>query len=257
MVKAFATSALVLSALFGGTLVFAAACSSSSDSTFATDPPKPDAEPDAPGSLLPETGTGDGAGEAAATSCTAKIPDMFTPTWKAPTRNATACTSAELTMYYAACLANPATTEADGTCTKFKTDHASCGACAEPDDSSGPIQWQLSRKFYTLNVAGCIAVEQDGTDASTSGCGEAYNAAVECTRQSCETCITEANSFTLFSDCQKGVSGMGICKSYETAEGAACTGYKNAGSPALQCFPIGSEAQDAFFPRVVGLICGP
>ena len=165
--------------------------------------------------------------------------------------------SAELSLYWTACLKDPATTEADGTCAKFKTDHATCGACAEPDDKSGPIQWQLARKFYTLNIAGCIAVEQTGTDAGASGCGEAYNAAVQCSRESCVSCITEANSFPKFSECQKSVGMQGICKSYETAQSLACQGYKNAGSPALECFPkAGESSQDeSFYTRVVGVTC--
>jgi hypothetical protein len=253
--KSLASSAFVLASLVCGAIIVVA-CSSSSDSTFAGDPPKPDAEPDAPGTFLPDGGGPDG-GEGGAKTCTATLPQPFTPTWKAPTRTAAACTTEELKQYWDACLANAAKTEGDGTCAKFKTDHAACGACAEPDDKSGPIQWQLSRKFYTLNVAGCIAVQQTGTDAGASGCGEAYNAAVQCSRESCLSCITEANSFPLFSECQKGVGMKGICKSYETAQGSACQGYKDTGSPALECFPKGTEAQEPFFTRVVGLFCGP
>jgi hypothetical protein len=254
MVKASAASGLVLAALLSATLVVVA-CSSSDNSEFPGDPPKPDAQADAPGNLLPDGGGSDG--EAGATTCTAKLPDPFTPVWKAPTQAPAACTAQELKLYWDSCLANVSKTEADGTCAKFKTDHATCGACTEPDDKSGPIQWQAGRKFYTLNVAGCIALEQAGTDAGASGCGEAYNAAVQCSRESCISCITVANSFPLFSECQKSVGMLGICKSYETAQGVACQGYKNAGSPALECFPkTSSEPQETFFTRVVAVTCG-
>lgn len=258
MVKSFAASTLAAAAVFGMVLVSVGACSDSSDgSKFGEDTPKPDAESDAVGPLLGETGAPDAKGEGGTGTCTAKIPDNFKPTWKAPTKAAGACTAAELKMYWDSCLADAGKTESDGTCAKFKTDHASCGACAEPDDKSGPIQWQLSREFYTLNIAGCIAVTQTGTDAGASGCGEAYNAAVQCSRESCITCITEAQDFNLFNQCQKGVGMKGICKSYETAQGAACTGYKDAGSPALTCFPADSESQESFFTRVVSVTCGP
>ena len=41
---------------------------------------------------------------------------------------------------------------------------------------------------------------------------------------------------------------LGICKSYETAQSTACQGYKNAGSPALECFPKARESvQDESF----------
>jgi hypothetical protein len=254
MVKASAASGLVLVALLSATFVVVA-CSSSDNSEFPGDPPKPDAEPDAPGSFLPDGGGPDA--DAGAKSCTPTLPTPFTPAWTAPTQNSAACTAPELKMYWDSCLADAAKTEADGTCAKFKTDHPTCGACTEPDDKSGPIQWQAGRKFYTLNVAGCIELQQAGTDAGASGCGEAYNAAVQCSRESCISCITEANSFPLFSECQKKVGMQGICKSYETAQSTACQGYKNAGSPALACFPTtSSEAQEAFFTRVVAVTCG-
>ena len=153
MVKASAASGLVLAALLSATFVVVA-CSSSDNSEFPGDPPKPDAEPDAPGSFLPDSGRADGEG--GVTSCTPKLPDPFTPNWKAPTKSTTACTTPELALYYAACVKDPATTEADGTCAKFKTDHATCGACAEPDNGSGPIQWVAGRKLLLLNIAGCI-----------------------------------------------------------------------------------------------------
>lgn len=258
MVKASAASGFVVASLLLGTFgTFAVvACSSTDDSVFPGDPPKPDAEPDAPGMFVADSGPD---GEAGAKSCTPKIPDGFAPTWKAPTKAAGACTAQELSDYFAACLKDPATTETDGTCAKFKTDHATCGACAEPDDKSGPVQWQLSRKFFTLNLAGCIAVQQEGTDAGASGCGEAYNAAVQCSRESCLSCITEANSFPLFSECQKKVGMQGLCASYETAQGKACTGYKDTGSPALECFPksTAESQQESFYTRLVGITCGP
>ena len=267
MVKASATSGLLLAALCFvavPTAFVVVACSSSDNSEFPGDPPKPDAEPDAPGSFLPDGGGKDGEG--GATSCTPKLPDPFTPTWKVPTKNTAACTAQEVALYFAACLKAPGATEADGTCAKFKTDHATCGACAEPDDKSGPIQWQLGRKFFTLNLGGCIAAQQEGTDAGTSGCGEAYAAAVQCSRESCISCISEANSFPLFSECQKKVGMQGICKSYETTQGTACTGYKNAGSPALECFPKTSAestelamtgVSETFYSRVVSATCAP
>jgi hypothetical protein len=268
MVKASAASGLgfvlaaaLLSATFVTTIALVA-CSSSDSSEFPGDPPKPDAEADGPGSFLPDTGTADG--EAGTVTCAPKLPDPFTPAWKAPTKSS-ACTTEELGLYFAACVQNPGKTEADGTCAKFKTDHASCGACAEPADNSGPIQWLLGRKLLRLNIAGCIAVEQEGTDAGASGCGEAYNAAVQCTRESCYSCITDANSNSLFNECQKKVTMQGICKSYETAQGTACQGYKNAGSPALACFPSSAEqtelamtgVSESFYSRVVGATCGP
>lgn len=243
-------------ALTAGTFIVMA-CSSSESSEFVP-PNGPDAQdgpisPLVPGEGGPDSGEGGPPG-----SCTAEIPASFTPAWVAPTRVESACDDTELKGYWEACLANPGTTEADGTCTAYKAAHKKCTDCAEPVDKSGPIQWQLGREFYTLNVAGCIYTRQSADlDAGEKGCGEAYNAAVQCTRESCLSCITAAKSFPLFTQCQKDVGMKGICKSYEDAKVTPCAGYRNAGSPALACFPNGAEAQEPYFTRVVKTLCGP
>src|SRR4051794_19776190 len=98
MVKAFAASALAFVALVGGGLI-SVACDSASDSTFAPEPPKPDAEDGPISPLLPEGGPGDGGVEAGPTSCPPAIPPTFAPTWTPPTKKA-ACTTEQLKGYY-------------------------------------------------------------------------------------------------------------------------------------------------------------
>ncbi len=230
------------------------ACEQPVESTFDPEPPKRDAapEPEVP-NLQPELQQGDGGGgEGGAVKCSPSIPANFVPTWMAPTKS-TACSADDLKAYYDACLVNPGTTEADGTCTKWKADHADCGACAEPDTGAGPVQWHSNRKYYTLNVAGCIAIQQDKMEPES--CGERYNAAVECTRQSCEACFASGGTFDQFRDCQKSVQGQGICKSFDNAQATACQGYKNPGEPTIACFNSGAESQEAHFLRVIGLVC--
>lgn len=252
MVKAFAASGFAVTLLFTGGLA-AIACSSNSDSTFAPEPPKPDAEDGPISSLIPDGGPAEASAEAGPASCTAAIPAAFTPAWTAPTKKA-ACSPADVKAYYAACVAKVSVTEADGTCTRWKAANAACGACAEPDDQTGPIQWHLKRTYQTLNTAGCIALSNYGAGAGK--CGESYNAAVLCTRQSCEGCFAIGGTFDQFRECQKSVQGVGICKSYETAQGSDCLGYKDTASPALDCFNNGSETQEVHFSRVVTLFCG-
>lgn len=252
--KSLASSALVLASLACGALIVVA-CSSSTDSTFPGEPPKPDAEPDAPGTLVPEGGgLPDSAAEAGPSSCPPAIPGTFAPSWKPPKKSA-ACSAADITAYYNACLANPATTEKDGTCATFKSAHAACAACAEPDDKSGPIQWQANRKFYTSNIAGCIAIVQNAPEPGK--CGDAYNAAVQCSRAACEFCFELGGTFDQFSACQKEAGKQGLCKSYENAQAAACAGYNSPGSPALKCLKTSSaEPADSYYPRLIGAICG-
>lgn len=259
MTQAFASSRFVLAsfaAMLAGTCIVMA-CSSKEDSEF-TPPTSPDAQDGPISPLVPNDSGPDGGEGGPPGTCTAEIPATFTPAWIAPSAKDNACDADELKGYWDACLADAGKTEADGTCTAYKAAHKKCTDCAEPVDKSGPIQWQLGRQFYTLNVAGCIAVTQAAdADGGDNGCGEAYNAAVQCTRESCLTCITAAKSFPLFSDCQRQVGMKGICKSFEDAKITPCSGYKNMGSPALTCFPVGSEAQEPYFTRVVKTICGP
>jgi hypothetical protein len=261
MLKSFA-STLGLAALLGSALLATSvvvACSSSTDSTFQGDPPKPDAEAPPPGPLVGEGGLGPpDAAEAGPTSCPPAIPAGFTPTWKAPTVVASACSTADLTAYYHACLENPGVTEKDGTCSKWKTDAATkaCADCAEPADNTGPIQWQSNRKFYTSNIAGCIATTQMMTGSDS--CGAAYNAAVQCSRAACTYCFDEGGTFDQFSTCQKDASKLGQCASLGMDETAKCAGYTAMGSPAVKCLKTTSnEANDSYYPRLVGVICGP
>ncbi len=250
MVKPFARSVLAAAALLAVGVV-ATACFSETESLFDPEPPKPEAGGPPVGSLVPDAGL-DAQKEAGPTSCTAAIPETFSPTWKPPTKTA-ACSKEDITAYFDACLADAGKTEPEGTCTKWKADHADCGACAEPDDGSGPIQWHVNRKFYTLNVAGCIAVQQEKPEADS--CGDKYNAAVQCSRASCESCFAIGGTFDQFRECQKAVQTEGICKSYETAQSEACKGTKDTSEPTLSCFN-NAENQDTHFKRVIGLICG-
>lgn len=261
MVKSFASTfglaALLGSALFATSVVVA--CSNNTDSTFPGDPPKPDAEPDAPGSLVGEGGLGPpDAAEAGPTSCPAMLPAGFTPMWKAPTAAASACSTADLTAYYHACLENPGVTENDGTCTKFKTDPATkaCADCAEPPDNTGPVQWTSHRKAYLSNVGGCIAVAQGMTGPDS--CGAAYSAAIQCKRAACTYCFDEGGTFNQFGACQTDAAMLGECVSLGKDEAAKCAGYTAMGSPAVKCIKTTSnEADLTYYPRLVGVICGP
>jgi len=243
-----------VASLFLVTAASLVACDGSDDSQFKDEPLLPDAEDGPISSLVPDAGE---AGlEAGPESCTPKIPDGFTPTWKPPTR-ATACTTAQIDAYWTACLVDPGTTEGDGTCAAWKADaaNAACATCAEPDDKSGPIQWQQARAFYTINVAGCISEQQGKPEVGE--CGEAYNAAVQCSRASCEFCFGLGGSFDQFRDCQKEVANEGLCKSYETVQSNACSGIREPDAGTLGCFNSGTESQKVHFSRVVGLLCGP
>jgi hypothetical protein len=238
---------------FGVTMIVA--CSGSDGSTFTNGNPDADAEPPPP----PFTDGGlDGSGETGAPQCDPAIPAAFSPSWAAPAKKPSpaACTAQEMTDYYAACLNNPDTKAA---CSTFTAAHATCAACVEPTNLAGPVQWHTvageARKYFTINIAGCLALEQD--KLGENDCGGAYNAAVQCERSSCETCLATGGLFSQFSSCQKSVQQEGVCNSYENVQAAACPNIKNAGQPTADCFPKVGEQVDAYSARVMAIYCGP
>src|SRR5688572_27332483 len=99
MLKAFSTSAIAVASLACGLFVFVA-CSTDDGSEF-DGPQNPEAG-DAPISpLVPTGGGGPDSGEGGPPkTCTAAIPQSFTPTWKAPTRAVNACDPTTVKKYY-------------------------------------------------------------------------------------------------------------------------------------------------------------
>ncbi len=249
MLKAVVASSLLVGAV---SLAFLA-CSTEEPSTFKPED-NLDGGPAPISDIVPEAGLD--AAEGGPQACAPQVPDSFAPQWKAPTPS-TACSTADVTGYWTACLADPGVTEGDGTCAAWRTAHAACATCAEPADGSGPVQWQLNRKFYTLNVGGCIAVQQGKPEATA--CGAKYSASVECKRVSCSYCFEQGGSFSQYTDCQRAAANEGVCITHDKALTTPCDGYKNAGSPALQCFNAGTTGDTAqvWYSRVIGLLCSP
>ncbi|MBX3189037.1 MAG: hypothetical protein KF819_18595 [Labilithrix sp.] len=249
MLKAFATSTLALATC---AVVFVA-CSDKNESEFQDQPPLFDGGPDQISALVPDSNLPDGK-EAGPESCPPAIPSDFNPTWTAPTKSA-ACSTEQLGEYFDNCIADPSKTEPSGECATWKAAAANdaCGKCAEAADNTGPIQWYQSRTFFTLNVAGCISL----TQPPGGGCAEAYNAAVQCSRESCNFCFGLGGTFDQFRTCQGQVQTQGICKSYETAQSSACPSLTSSTSPSLPCFKTSAESAQAHFTRVVGIFCGP
>lgn len=230
-----------------------AACSDKKESTF------PEETVDTgfvspPGSFAVDAGRD--AGDGGKIECKPGVADTYVPAWTAPTA-AAACSAADLAAYYETCIASLGADGGATACEAWRTDaaHGTCAACIEPADGSGPIQWHRDRYYQTLNVAGCIAIQQAALGAGD--CGGVYHAAVQCKRDACDACFdTEGATFKDFQACQSAAGSLDACASYESAVGTACAGYKDAGSPALECFPRGGEGQAAHFVRVMGITCG-
>ena len=67
---------------------------------------------------------------------------------------------------------------------------ASCAPCLQSQDTdptAAAIVWHEDMKYWTVNVAGCIAEATWAIRAAT-GCGAAYAAAIACRQSSCNAC---------------------------------------------------------------------
>lgn len=259
MLKPFATSGFVLSAVLGGALVAFAvvACSSEPTSEFV---PDTDAGittgPDS--SFLPDTSGADALGEGGGgVQCDVKIAsDYKAPTFKAPTVDEDACTQAEVTEFWDACLKEPAKTEKDGSCTAWKAAHKKCGDCADPADNTGPIQWHSSRNVITVNLGGCIAIKQAKPGAGD--CGESVHNTQSCRRDACLYCLPNPPSeadYANYETCVADAGKAGVCASYLNVQNTACTGINAAGAPTLACLTDSTEKYDVHEKRIIGIFC--
>jgi hypothetical protein len=238
------------------TLLFAtiaiAACGGNPDSSqFANGPG------DAGPAVQTDSGTTLGTGgDGSDGPCSpAALPASFTPTWKGPASSAAgACSDSQIQGFYDACLASGVT---PATCSTFTSSNATCAACLQSDDTDskyGPVIWHASRAYFTINVAGCVADEQN--DLSASGCGAAYQAAIQCEETACTQCYDPSTGdFARYAKCESQATTE--CTKYQSAIETACGGaLKDAGSPASACVPhSGATGEDAYL-LVAPVFCG-
>jgi hypothetical protein len=179
----------------------------------------------------------------------------FTPEWKPPVASKSgACTSAQISSFFDACL-GPASTPAN--CTTYTQANGSCASCLQADDTAaqyGPVIWHASRLFYTTNIAGCIANVQ--ADGGAAGCGAAYQAVVECKQTACAACMTpQTPDFSRYATCENKAATE--CGSYITTLTNTCgTTLKDPSNPISVCIPpSGDTPQDAYL-RLAPIFCG-
>jgi hypothetical protein len=197
-------------------------------------------------------------------NCEPSLPTTFTPEWIPPTKTS-ACTTAELGEYYDACTPDMKAEP----CTTWMTAHPACTNCIEPDDNSGPIQLYRDRTVVTLNVGGCIAIQQN--DLAADKCGAKYDGNQQCRRRSCDGCFAQPGAtFTDFQICQGKAATTG-CVPYTTEQNTACGRDYQADPEVAKCFPTADEQRDrnganadaakaankSFYSRVEGIYCGP
>ena len=237
----------------------ASGCSGEDPSVFT--PPAPDAAPPPDttveaGTFFPEDGgvIFDSSTADVTAICTPAAIPGFKATWKPPTMTPMACTDAQITAYFTACLEKTSTATS---CTTFLqlSGNKTCGQCLDSEESAstyGPFIWHSNRTNFTLNVAGCIANELK--DVTDMGCGAAYQASIACKQASCVACESSGD-FNALSTCKQKAGGV-ICKTYGDTFSTKCVGITDAGAPTIACFPATGENNTVFFTRVAKLFCG-
>ena len=226
-------------------------CSDNGQSVFADLDAQVEGSPGDTGFFAADSG--DGARDAPAT-CAPALPAGFAPAWKGPGVDTTKCLKTQLQGYADACLGQPYD---PGKCDAFKQANAACAACLETDDTAtayGPIIWHSQRLFFTVNIAGCISIEQ--ADPTGATCAAAYQADVVCKETACTSCFFIASpSFDTFAACEK-TAGSSVCQTYAPPEATKCASAHAADAASTTCFPNASQGTVDLFLQIAPLFCG-
>ncbi len=192
---------------------------------------------------------GDSGGDAAA-SCTPAPLGSFKAVWKKPTTSLSGkCSTTQIEAFYDDCLNAPLTSMA---CKSFIAANGDCSTCLQSNDTDSQysaVIWHSNLAFWTLNTAGCIANEL--SDDSPTGCGAAYQGAIQCEETACTACGVA--DYALFPECESNAATE--CDSYLKAKSAACgTSLKDASDPASVCTSA-TSAQNAYL-IIAPVFCG-
>jgi hypothetical protein len=239
-------------------IVALCACSGTDGGNVFSNPP-PEAAPP------PSVDNGDGGdfgnfGEAgdeapAATICTPQGVSGFSPAWTPPEQwKQNVCNATQISGFYSACLTPPISPQA---CQAFVQQNANCASCLqsqETDSTAAAVVWHDMNRYWSVNVAGCIA--RATNDPTGTGCGASYAAAIACRQQSCNACwaaMGTVTTFQEFSTCESQ-AGQSTCQTFASAVPAKC-GDLNKGGASV-CMPApGATAKDAYM-QVAPLFCG-
>jgi hypothetical protein len=200
-----------------------------------------------------------GEGGTPGAKCEPTIASNYVANWSAPTAPASPgpCTDTTVGTYFDECLATLGKADHQTRCDAWKAANAACGQCVEPTNNTGPIQWHRDRFYYTLNVGGCIGIQQENKFADTE-CGYAFGATINCARDACNGCWeTGSSTFDDFTSCQNAAKTVGLCKTLNTQSGTTCPGDLQTADPTKGCFRsvAPSEEPKTHFTRVIGYFC--
>jgi hypothetical protein len=190
-----------------------------------------------------------------AAECNPSSVSTFQPEWQAPEQwKQNVCTAAQISSFYDSCLTPPISAAA---CNAFVQQNANCAPCLQSQDTdatAAAVVWHEQMQYWTVNVAGCIA--RASGDATATGCGASYAAAISCRQSSCNACWVaqgQSATFQQFSDCET-LAGSTTCQTYAEAVPSKCGNLDVP--PTSVCMPnSGATAQEAFM-QVAPLFCG-
>ena len=232
------------------------ACSGVGPGNIFPSPPADAAPPpnnsDDAGNLV--NGPGAEAGSLTPAVCDPGSTASFAPAWQAPEPwKQSVCTMTQISGFYSACLTPPISMQ---DCQTFVQANSNCAPCLQSKDTdptSAAVVWHQEDQYWTVNVAGCIA--QAMGDATSTGCGAVYGAAIACRQASCNACWNAQGTsatFQEFSDCES-LAGSTTCQTYADAVPTKC-GALDEGAASV-CMPSSSAtAQDAFM-QIAPLFC--
>ncbi len=239
-------------ALVSVVVASAAACAPSGDASTFHDQ-TPDSGQDntiPPGSL----GSTDGGSDGADGSCAPAPLATFAAVWAPPKVAMGACTDQEIADAYDACFAPPVDM---AKCATFKSGHATCASCVSSDagDSThGPLIWQRGNLYFTVNVAGCLAIEQN--NKAPDSCAAAFDAAVNCKRTACDSCgSTGSLDFKSLSTCESAAGKSGACQMLGATEGTTCGDLLAPDAATAKCFEASGETTKTLYLRIAPLFC--
>jgi hypothetical protein len=243
-----------------GAVLVLSACGGTANPTIGGPFDNPPVEAGAPsvdngdaGNLV--NGPGTGTQPTGPAICDPASVASYTPSWQPPEAwKQNLCTTTQIGGFYAACLTPPISKT---TCDAFVQANANCAPCLqsqETDPTASAVVWHEQMRYWTVNVAGCIA-QADG-DVSATGCGAAYAAAIACRQASCNACWQAQGTsatFQQFSDCESQ-AGVTTCQTYAQAVPAKCGDLKT--TAASVCMPPSSATAKDAFMQIAPLFCG-
>jgi hypothetical protein len=246
------SSSFVWAVVIAGTAGAVVACSASDASTFHDQNADTGQDTTVPSGTLGSADAGLDANADA--SCAPALLASYTPMWAPPKVAPGACTDQEIADAFDACFAPPID---PAKCATYKSGHATCATCVASDDKEsahGPLVWQRGGLYFTVNVAGCLAIEQGSTAADS--CAATFEAAVDCKRTACDSCgSTGAVNFQSLSLCEVAAGKMGVCQMLGQKEGNTCGDLLAADAATARCFEAKGESTRDLYLRIAPLFC--